>query len=79
MLELYGPMTSVGNPVFMRLGNHTRGQWGVYPALDGWAGVFCLERQIPACSSSSTIPSWPSRASPIRCSASSRRTTSRSR
>ena len=32
----------------MRLGNHTRGQWGVYPALDGWAGVFCLERQIPA-------------------------------
>ncbi|MFT3852834.1 MAG: CoA transferase [Ilumatobacteraceae bacterium] len=48
MLELYGPMTSIGFPVFMRLGNHTRGQWGVYPALDGWAGVFCLERQIPA-------------------------------
>ena len=34
--------------MFVRLGNHTRGQWGVYPALDGWAGVFCLERQIPA-------------------------------
>ena len=48
MLELYGPATATGLPVFVRLGNHTRGQWGVYPALDGWAGAFCLERQIPA-------------------------------
>ena len=48
MLELYGPATATGNPVLPRLGNHTRAQWGVYPCLDGWAGVFCLERQVPA-------------------------------
>jgi crotonobetainyl-CoA:carnitine CoA-transferase CaiB-like acyl-CoA transferase len=48
MLELYGPSTAIGGPVMPRLGNQTRAQWGVYPCLDGWAGVFALERQIPA-------------------------------
>jgi crotonobetainyl-CoA:carnitine CoA-transferase CaiB-like acyl-CoA transferase len=47
MLELYGPMTATGGAVLPRLGNHTRAQWAVYPCLDGWAGVFALERQIP--------------------------------
>ncbi|MDQ1425712.1 MAG: hypothetical protein QOD72_3210, partial [Acidimicrobiaceae bacterium] len=47
MLELYGPSTASGGPVLPRLGNHTRAQWAVYPCLDGWAGVFALERQIP--------------------------------
>ncbi|MEO5900067.1 MAG: CoA transferase, partial [Ilumatobacteraceae bacterium] len=48
MLELYGPSTATGGPVIPRLGNHTRAQWGVYPCLDGWAGAFCLERQVPS-------------------------------
>jgi len=30
------------------MGNHVRAVWGIYPCKDGWAGVFCLERQIPA-------------------------------
>ena len=46
MLELYGPVTSYGGPVLPRLGNHTRASWGIYPCLDGWAGVFALERQV---------------------------------
>ena len=48
MLELYGPSTAVGGPVIPRLGNHTRAPWAIYPCLDGWAGVFALERQMPA-------------------------------
>ncbi len=48
MNELYGPGTSYGQPVQLRMGNHVRGSWGIYPCVDGWAGVFCLERQIPA-------------------------------
>jgi crotonobetainyl-CoA:carnitine CoA-transferase CaiB-like acyl-CoA transferase len=34
--------------VQLRLGNQTRPVWGIYPCADGWAGVFCLERQVPA-------------------------------
>ena len=48
MNELYVPGTSYGGPVQLRLGNHTRPVWGIYPCADGWAGVFCLERQVPA-------------------------------
>ena len=48
MLELYRPSTAIGGPVVPRLGNHTRATWGIYPCLDGWAGVFALERQTPA-------------------------------
>jgi crotonobetainyl-CoA:carnitine CoA-transferase CaiB-like acyl-CoA transferase len=31
-----------------RSGNTPRAEWGVYPAADGWAGVCCLGRQLPA-------------------------------
>ncbi len=49
MLEYYGPMTSyLDTPPQMRLGNHTRATWGVYPCSDGWVGVFALARQVPA-------------------------------
>ncbi len=48
MTELYGPSSSVGGPIIPRLGNHTRAPWAIYPCLDGWVGVFCLARQIPA-------------------------------
>ncbi len=50
MPELYGAMTEYelgGEPV-ARAGNSVRAAWGVYRAADGWAGVCCLERQIPA-------------------------------
>ncbi len=48
MLEYYGAFTSyTGDPV-PTLGNHTRATWSVYPCLDGWSGVFALERQTPA-------------------------------
>ncbi|HEX6031194.1 MAG TPA: CoA transferase [Tepidiformaceae bacterium] len=49
MLELYGPgsaATDVGPSP--RRGNHVRAVWGIYPCADGWAGVCCLERQVPA-------------------------------
>ena len=29
-------------------GNHVRASWGIYPCVDGFAGVCALERQIPA-------------------------------
>ncbi len=49
MLEYYGPMTSyMDTPAQLRLGNQARATWGVYPCLDGWAGVFALNRQVPA-------------------------------
>jgi crotonobetainyl-CoA:carnitine CoA-transferase CaiB-like acyl-CoA transferase len=48
MTELYGPGTAYGQPVQLRMGNHVRPVWGIYPCADGWAGTFCLERQIPA-------------------------------
>jgi crotonobetainyl-CoA:carnitine CoA-transferase CaiB-like acyl-CoA transferase len=48
MLEYYGAFTSyTGDPV-PTLGNHTRATWSVYPCLDGWSGVFALERQVPS-------------------------------
>ncbi len=48
-LELYGPMTSyIGGDGYPRMGNQTRAEWGIYPCLDGYAGVFSLQRQIPA-------------------------------
>lgn len=48
-LELYGPMTSyIGGDAYPRMGNQTRAEWGIYPCLDGYAGVFALQRQIPA-------------------------------
>jgi crotonobetainyl-CoA:carnitine CoA-transferase CaiB-like acyl-CoA transferase len=47
--ELYGPMTSyIGGDGLPRMGNQTRAEWGIYPCLDGYAGMFALQRQIPA-------------------------------
>jgi crotonobetainyl-CoA:carnitine CoA-transferase CaiB-like acyl-CoA transferase len=49
MLEYYGPMASyLDAPAQLRLGNQSRATWGIYPCLDGWAGVFALARQVPA-------------------------------
>ena len=49
MLEYYGPMASyLDAPAQLRLGNQSRATWGIYPCLDGWAGVFGLARQVPA-------------------------------
>jgi crotonobetainyl-CoA:carnitine CoA-transferase CaiB-like acyl-CoA transferase len=47
MIELYVPGTAYGMPVQLRTGNQVRAVWGIYPCADGYAGVFCLERQIP--------------------------------
>jgi crotonobetainyl-CoA:carnitine CoA-transferase CaiB-like acyl-CoA transferase len=48
-LELYGPMTSyIGGAGLPRMGNQTRAEWGIYPCLDGYVGLFALQRQIPA-------------------------------
>jgi crotonobetainyl-CoA:carnitine CoA-transferase CaiB-like acyl-CoA transferase len=47
-LELYGAMTASGGPVTPRMGNQTRAEWGIYPCIDGWAGIFTLQRQVPA-------------------------------
>ncbi len=46
MLEYYGPQASYTGMSTVRMGNHTRATWGVYPCLDGYAGVFALERQV---------------------------------
>jgi crotonobetainyl-CoA:carnitine CoA-transferase CaiB-like acyl-CoA transferase len=47
--ELYGPMTSyLGGDGLPRMGNQTRAEWGIYPCLDGYAGLFALQRQTPA-------------------------------
>jgi len=46
MLELYGPSTAYGEPVRLRMGNQTRAEWGIYPCLDGYIGLFALQRQI---------------------------------
>lgn len=48
MLEYYGAYTSYTGLPMARLGNQTRATWAIYPCLDGWAGVFALERQTPA-------------------------------
>lgn len=49
MQELYGAMSEyqTREPV-PRAGNSVRSTWGVYRCADGFAGVCCLERQIPA-------------------------------
>ena len=49
MPELYGAMSEyeTGEPV-VRSGNSVRAVWGVYRCADGFAGVCCLERQVPA-------------------------------
>jgi crotonobetainyl-CoA:carnitine CoA-transferase CaiB-like acyl-CoA transferase len=49
MLELYGPGSAfMHTGPQMRMGNHVRAVWAIYPCLDGYAGVCCLERQVPA-------------------------------
>ncbi|OAI42182.1 hypothetical protein AYO38_03290 [bacterium SCGC AG-212-C10] len=49
MLELYGPRTeAMAGPPSLRSGNHVSAVWGIYPCADGFAGVCCLARQIPA-------------------------------
>ncbi|MGH2608373.1 MAG: CoA transferase, partial [Tepidiformaceae bacterium] len=49
MLELYGPgSAATGMGASPRRGNHLRAVWGIYPCADGWAGVCCLERQVPS-------------------------------
>jgi len=47
--ELYGAMSEyeLKAPV-PRAGNSVRAVWGVYRCADGFAGVCCLERQVPA-------------------------------
>ena len=49
MLEYYNAATSYsGSGGQIRMGNQTRATWGIYPCVDGWAGVFALARQAPA-------------------------------
>jgi crotonobetainyl-CoA:carnitine CoA-transferase CaiB-like acyl-CoA transferase len=45
-VELYGPWTASGGPILPRMGNHTRAEWGIYPCVDGWCGLFALQRQV---------------------------------
>lgn len=47
-MELFASGTSYGDPVQLRMGNQVRPVWAIYPCGDRWAGVFCLQRQIPA-------------------------------
>ena len=49
MPELYAASSEydLGEPV-PRSGNSIRAVWGVYRCADGFAGVCCLERQVPA-------------------------------
>ena len=46
-IELYGAATASGGPILPRMGNQTRSEWGIYPCIDGYAGVFTLQRQVP--------------------------------
>ncbi|MCP4086159.1 MAG: hypothetical protein GY745_14055 [Actinomycetia bacterium] len=48
MLELYAAMWEYDGELAERMGNSVRAEWGVYPVADGYAGVCCLGRQIPA-------------------------------
>jgi crotonobetainyl-CoA:carnitine CoA-transferase CaiB-like acyl-CoA transferase len=49
MLELFGPRSEYeGTGPVLRSGNHISAVWGIYPVLDGYAGVCALHRQIPA-------------------------------
>ncbi len=47
-MELYASGTAYGDQVQLRMGNQVRPVWSIYPCGDRWAGVFCLQRQIPA-------------------------------
>lgn len=47
-LELYAPAAAMGEPAALRFGNYHRAVWALYPCADGYGGVFCLERQLPA-------------------------------
>jgi crotonobetainyl-CoA:carnitine CoA-transferase CaiB-like acyl-CoA transferase len=46
-MELYGAATAYGGPVMPRMGNQTRAEWGIYPCVDGYVGIFTLQRQVP--------------------------------
>ncbi|MCP5025242.1 MAG: hypothetical protein GY929_03060 [Actinomycetia bacterium] len=48
ILELYAAMWEYDGELSERMGNSVRAEWGVYPVVDGYAGVCCLGRQIPA-------------------------------
>ena len=48
MLEYCAAAWEYESLLVERSGNTPRAEWGVYQALDGWAGVCCLGRQIPA-------------------------------
>lgn len=49
MLELFGPRTEYeGGEPYVRAGNHISATWGIYPCADGYVGVCCLARQVPA-------------------------------
>lgn len=49
MTELYGPRSEYTDEgVVARAGNHVRAVWAIYPVVDGFGGVCCLMRQVPA-------------------------------
>lgn len=49
IMELYGPRVEAGgHEPHPRMGNQTNAHWGIYPVADGYGGVCCLARQIPA-------------------------------
>jgi benzylsuccinate CoA-transferase BbsE subunit len=48
MLEYYASIWEYETNFVERTGNMLRAEWGVYPVADGWAGVCCLGRQLPA-------------------------------
>jgi crotonobetainyl-CoA:carnitine CoA-transferase CaiB-like acyl-CoA transferase len=49
MLELFGPRTEYDQTdAYVRAGNHISATWGIYPCADGFVGVCCLARQVPA-------------------------------
>jgi crotonobetainyl-CoA:carnitine CoA-transferase CaiB-like acyl-CoA transferase len=48
MLEYCAAAWEYDSLLVERSGNTPRAEWGVYQAADGWAGVCCLGRQLPA-------------------------------
>jgi crotonobetainyl-CoA:carnitine CoA-transferase CaiB-like acyl-CoA transferase len=48
MLEYCAAAWEYDGLLVERSGNTPRAEWGVYQAADGWAGVCCLGRQLPA-------------------------------
>ena len=48
MLEYCAATWEYDSVLVERSGNTPRAEWGVYPVADGWAGVCCLGRQLPA-------------------------------